>query len=275
MKTATIIVLCLALHLCAVSAWHDRVYSATYITVPERTSTPAFMTGSFSTSSATVSGYSPGCGGGEPKDVWSRFRATCTGTLKFTTCHNGSTRFDTRVAVWTANTSSSSPSNWRPVTSIGCNDDNCSEYNRSSWLSVPVQNGQWYFLQLGGYSTFTGSSSWAAWIICDDDPFCYCDTSSCTTRCSRDAEIDDEVDASVRALDDVDASARDASGVGESVLGTKSVAVDKGYPLDYVHPGDDHTYIYIVAGGASIFGAVLLTGLVTLVSKRVRSARAV
>ena len=116
----------------------------------------------FTTIGATTDGPpgQAGCtkGGGPHEDVWFNYTAGITGLLTLTTCEElgGSATFDTVIAVFDGCTCD--PVTGQPLGSpIGCNDDDpvnpCggSPTFRST-LTVPVNAGNCYKVQIGGFS---------------------------------------------------------------------------------------------------------------------------
>ncbi|GAB4329977.1 MAG: hypothetical protein Kow00127_22260 [Bacteroidales bacterium] len=97
---------------------------------------------SFSTTSATQSGYNPGCGGTtDPYDIWYEYTATYNGTVTASLCGSS---FDTRIALWDG----------CGGTVLACNDDDC---GLQSAITFDVVAGNNYLIQVGGYSGATGS----------------------------------------------------------------------------------------------------------------------
>jgi hypothetical protein len=81
-------------------------------------------------------------GAGTPilQDVWFRWTAATTGTAIITTC--GYTGIDTKLAFYAG-------AGCPTTNALACNDDACAGFQ--STLTVPVQAGQTYMLQLGLY----------------------------------------------------------------------------------------------------------------------------
>lgn len=124
----------------------------------------------FSTAGETDSGITPSesfCTGtylswGGP-DTWFQIDATEDGILTASTCNSAS--YDTSLAAWSGSCEN--------LTQIGCNGDaaGCADY--SSEMSVAVEAGNSYFIQIGGWNGDTGTGDIAINIAsdpCDRDP---------------------------------------------------------------------------------------------------------
>jgi len=116
----------------------------------------------FTTAGATTDGPAhPTCPGlvfGDDllhRDVWFVYQASCSGTLRLTTCEElgGSSTFDTRLAIY-------QPGSVCPIGGldlISCNDDdpvnNCGT-QAGGWhstLEVPVNAGDVHYIRIGGF----------------------------------------------------------------------------------------------------------------------------
>ena len=97
----------------------------------------------FSTDAATFDG--PGACQ-YAANIWYCYTATCNGNAYVSVCGSS---YDTKVAAWDG---CSCP----PTTMLACNDDACGGYLQSE-ISFPVVMGQTYLIEVGGYSTATGS----------------------------------------------------------------------------------------------------------------------
>lgn len=86
-------------------------------------------------------------------DVWYKYIATCTGTLKLSTCNQAG--FDTILVVYDG---TNCPAD--PTLELGCNDDStplCLAL--TSYLEVPVVAGQSYLVRVGGGASATGTGT--------------------------------------------------------------------------------------------------------------------
>ncbi len=88
-------------------------------------------------------------------DVWYSYTADFTGTVLWSTCNT--VTFDTRLAVYQANSGSGCP--FEDGDLYACNDDGggCMDY--SSELYFDVVNGDTYLLRLGGFNAEEGSGT--------------------------------------------------------------------------------------------------------------------
>jgi hypothetical protein len=102
----------------------------------------------YSTAGATASGQHPGCGGGNPIDIWYAYTPSSSGLASFDLC--GSI-YDTRLAVWDA----------CGGTALACNDDDdgCGTGSTSSYLELDVIGGSTYFVQVSGFESATGTGT--------------------------------------------------------------------------------------------------------------------
>ncbi len=100
----------------------------------------------FSTVEATASGISPNCGGTNPIDIWYEYSPSASGVANIDLCGSS---FDTRLAIWDACNGNQ----------IDCNDDsdNCGNGSYQSYLSIKVNSGNVYYIQVGGYNNTTGN----------------------------------------------------------------------------------------------------------------------
>ena len=95
--------------------------------------------------------------GGVDFDVWYQYQPECTGTLIISTCADGSDgpTYDSKLAVYDG-TDCGDLSD----TILGCNDDDFAQCNcGTSRLEVPVIEGQWYLIRVGGYQDESGAAT--------------------------------------------------------------------------------------------------------------------
>jgi hypothetical protein len=97
----------------------------------------------FSTDGATFDG--PGLCQTAP-NIWYCYTATCTGNVDVSLCGSA---YDTKLAVYDGCTCP-------PTTMLGCNDDACGGTLQSD-LKIPVVEGNQYLIEVGGYSSYTGT----------------------------------------------------------------------------------------------------------------------
>ena len=127
----------------------------------------------FSTVGETDSGITPSdsfCTGtyldwGGP-DTWFQIEATQDGILTASTCNIGG--YDTSLAAWSGSCDD--------LTQIGCNGDAAGCSGFTSEMSVTVEAGNTYFIQIGGYQGDTGSGEISINIAadpCDRDPLVF------------------------------------------------------------------------------------------------------
>ena len=127
----------------------------------------------FSTSGETDSGITPSdsfCTGtylswGGP-DTWFQIDATQDGILTASTCDIAG--YDTSLAAWSGSCDD--------LTQIGCNGDAAGCSGFTSEMSVAVEAGNSYFIQIGGYLGETGSGEISINIAadpCDRDPLVF------------------------------------------------------------------------------------------------------
>ena len=127
----------------------------------------------FSTVAETDSGITPSdsfCTGtyldwGGP-DTWFQIEATQDGILTASTCNIGG--YDTSLAAWSGSCDD--------LTQIGCNGDAAGCSGFTSEMSVTVEAGNTYFIQIGGYQGDTGSGEISINIAadpCDRDPLVF------------------------------------------------------------------------------------------------------
>jgi hypothetical protein len=104
----------------------------------------------FSTEWATTDGPAePGCSfccadDQIHKDIWFRYTATCTGTVRVDTCGS---LYDTKLGVYT-----SCPAGSGSV--LACNDDSCGLQSRVSFAAI---SGHSYLIRVGGYNGASGT----------------------------------------------------------------------------------------------------------------------
>jgi hypothetical protein len=128
----------------------------------------------FTTVGATTDGSPLPSGACDPSaavcaaDVWYRYTASCTGTLRVTTCEQlgGSTDFDTVIVIY-QNAGCPPPDSAR----IGCDDD---DTNNPCGQNLPfastafasVVSGQTYLIRLGGFFDLTDVGSGTLNVTC-------------------------------------------------------------------------------------------------------------
>ncbi len=112
----------------------------------------------FSTIGSTTDGQGhPGTGcefngdGGQlENDIWRSYTATCTGVLTLDLCDGdalpGTTDDDSRIAVYDGGVGTCGA-----LSLLGCNDDGAGCANFTSFLEVPVVQGNEYLVRIGGF----------------------------------------------------------------------------------------------------------------------------
>ncbi len=95
----------------------------------------------FNTSNATTSAVGTHSIG---QDIWYVFTATGGGWIDVDLCGSS---FDTKLAVW---------DDCDYTTELAYNDDDCGGETQSAVYDIPVTNGEDYFIQVGGYSSYAG-----------------------------------------------------------------------------------------------------------------------
>jgi hypothetical protein len=120
----------------------------------------------FDTSTYTMSGVNPGCGGSDPGDLWYEWAPDVPGTWIVSTCDMAS--FDTRLAAWSACGGNL----------ILCNDDDPSCAGFTSTLVLLGQSPSTsIFLQVGGFNFGVGTGALeieldTSSIMCNASTYC-------------------------------------------------------------------------------------------------------
>ena len=113
--------------------------------------TPIGVGSYFGATTAATNDGSASCGSSTSSpDVWYSFLAPCGGTLVVDTCGSN---YDTVISVHTACPGTA-------ANEIGCNDDDAfcgGNPPRQSYLAVPVNGGQTYYIRVTGYLGLTGN----------------------------------------------------------------------------------------------------------------------
>jgi len=119
-----------------------------------------FNTFSFDNSSATASGVNDCNGLPVRKDLWYEWTAPSTNFVRFETCGTN-TAFETRIAVYTANSSCGS------LTLLDCAAANCGATGLSR-IAFPAVQGQSYLMRVGSRQVGAGNNGPGQFVISAD-----------------------------------------------------------------------------------------------------------
>ncbi len=124
------------------------------------TSITGFNTFNFDNSSATASGVNDCNGLPVRKDLWYEWTSPITGFVRYETCGTN-TAFETRIAVYTSNSSCSS------LNLLTCGAANCGA-NGLSRVSFPAVQGQSYLLRVGSRQVGGGNNGPGQFVLSAD-----------------------------------------------------------------------------------------------------------
>ncbi len=167
---------------------------------------------------ASVSGASPGCGGGAPVDIWYEYTAACDGIMTIDT--EGTPTGDTRLAVWDA-----CPSSGGLI--VECNDDGGT--GLLSLIDFTVVAGTTYFIQVGGFTTGTVPAGAQLTVGCAAAPIqdltCLADPSGDVTLSWLNPSVYDSIEVDVDGLLDQTLAGTAVDAVVSTSSGTHTICV--------------------------------------------------